>query len=133
MSATVLFAIDDLRSATPQAAAAFVASELAKTPVRNAKFARFADIVGETYPDLSDHDPDGDNDDNIWVEGLDGAASNGDLKRLALKEHLADQALVLIVARAVVAAGLQLYDPNGQLLYRGDRKAVDAAGREHPF
>lgn len=118
---------------TPQDASDFLERERGKAPAPNPKFASFREAITQTYPDLSDDDEDGDNDDNVWEEGLSDKASSGHVKSIALKEDLTDEALVAAIARAASANGLHCYDDEGQALYRADGLAVDTKGRTRPF
>lgn len=82
-------------------------------------FAAFVQQIQQTYPDLSDEDEDGDNEANLWEEGLDTAASYGKVKELVVKVDLTDQAVIAALAAAALQQGLILYDAEGQLIYTG--------------
>lgn len=125
--------IDAPEARTPQDASDFLDQERGKAPAPNPKFASFREAIARTYPDLSDEDEDGDNDDNVWEEGLNDHASNGNVKSIALKEDLTDEALVKAIVRAAISNGLHCYDDEGQMLYRADGFAVDAKGRVRPI
>lgn len=131
--AFLLHLIDAPDARTPQDASDFLDRERGKTPAPNPKFASFREAITRTYPDLSDDDEDGDNDDNVWEEGLSDHASNGNVMSIALKEDLTDEALVAAIARAASANGLHCYDDEGQVLYRADGLAVDTKGRTRPL
>lgn len=131
--AFILRIIDAPDISTPQSAEIFIAEQFSKPTSANPKFVRFAELITSEYPDLSEEDEDGDNDDNVWEEGIDGSASNGNLKSVAVKVDLADEALVLAIARAAIAAGLQLYDDEGQVLYRSNGTIIDMKGRVQRF
>lgn len=131
--AFILRIIDAPEVSTPQNAEAFIAEQSSKPPSNNPKFARFTTLVTDKYPDLSEEDEDGDNDENVWEEGINDNASSGNLKNVAVKVDLTDEALVFAIARAAIAAGLQLYDDEGQVLYHSNGTIVDMKGRAQPF
>jgi hypothetical protein len=121
--------IDAPDAHTPQDAERFLMQELGKPATANPKFAYFHETITRHYPDLTDEDDDGDNDDNVWEEGLTPHPSHGNVKHLALKADLVDETLIGAIARAASAAGLQCYDDEGQILYREDGRAIDMRGR----
>ena len=131
--AFILHVIDAPEVSTPQAAKVFIAEQRSKEPSQNPKFARFTTLITKKYPDLSEEDEDGDNDENVWEEGIDDHASYGNMKLVAVKVDLTDKALVFAIARAAIAAELQLYDDEGQALYHSNSTIVDMQGRIKPF
>lgn len=95
----------------------FIAEQRKKPPTNNPKFEYFtADITG-IYPDLSEEDLDGDDDRNLWEEGLDSGASYGQVKELVVKVDLTDESVVAELRKVAVQNGLKLYDEEGQVLY----------------
>ncbi len=124
----ILRVIDAPLVTTPQEAEQFVQQSAGAAPSASGKFADFTRLITGQYPDLSEEDEDGDNDENVWEEGIDSAASEGGVKAIVVKEDVTDEALVHAIARAAVAAGLQLYDDEGQVLYRPDGSIIDTKG-----
>ncbi|NJM11672.1 MAG: hypothetical protein HC889_07125 [Synechococcaceae cyanobacterium SM1_2_3] len=115
--AYILHIIDATEVSTPQATEQFIAEQSPKPPFLNPKFANFTALITSNYPDLSEEDLDGDNDENIWEEGINGNMSSGNLKNITVKSNLLDELLMAAIARAAIAAELQLYDDEGQVLY----------------
>ena len=99
------------------AAQQFVAEQRALPPAAHDKFAAFVQAISPTYPDLSEEDEDGDNDDNLWEEGLDELPSFGAVKQLVVKVDLTDAAVVDALVAAACLCGLKLYDDEGQVVY----------------
>jgi hypothetical protein len=128
MSAVVFHIIDAPAVLTPNDAEAFLIQERQKPPSINPKFAMFRAAITQQHPDLSDDDDDGDNDKNIWEEGLSDESSCGDVKTIALKIDLVDEAILQSIIGAAIASGLQCYDDEGQILYRADEQAIDLHG-----
>ena len=124
-----LHIIDAPNVTDPKSADVFLAQERGKPPAWTSKFAAFKEAITQSYPDLSEEDEDGDNDENVWEEGLSEQTSSGSVKSLTLKEELTDEVLVVAIARAAIQAGLQCYDDEGQVLYRADGKVVNTQGR----
>jgi hypothetical protein len=129
MSAVLLRLIDASEVHTAKDAEAFLAGERGKPPATNPKFAAFRQTITQIYPDLSGEDEDGDNDENIWEEGLSGQASSGNFATIAVKIDLVDAAMLVAIARAAIDCGLQCYDDEGQILYRADGQAIDMRGK----
>ena len=124
----ILRVIDAPQVSTPQQAEQFVQANADAPPSASDKFPNFTRLITREYPDLSEDDEDGDNDENVWEEGIDSAASEGGVKAIVVKEDVTDEALVHAIARAAVAAGLQLYDDEGQVLYRPDGSIIGTKG-----
>jgi hypothetical protein len=101
-----------------------------------ARLCAFIDALSARYPDLSDRDPDGENDRNAWPEGLPqasaAAAARGVLS-IGLKAHLAGTGLMTAIAHAAADQGLQVLDPQDGALYRADRQRIDLLGRATPL
>jgi hypothetical protein len=127
MSAILFHIIDAPAVLTPKDAEAFLIQERQKAPSINPKFAMFREAVTQQHPDLSDDD-DGDNDENIWEEGLSDKSTCGDVKTIALKIDLVDEAILQSIIGAAIASDLQCYDDEGQILYRADGQAIDIRG-----
>ena len=99
------------------AAEAFVDAQRGLPPSTNSKFSAFYADITQTYPDLSEEDEDGDNDENLWEEGLDDRASYGNVKELVVKVDVTDETVVAALVAAAVKNGLKLYDSEGQVVY----------------
>lgn len=99
------------------AAEEFIDSQRELPPDAAGKFAAFVRDITQTYPDLSEEDEDGDNDENLWEEGIDDVASYGKVKELVVKVDLTDEAVVSALVAAAVRHGLKLYDSEGQVVY----------------
>jgi hypothetical protein len=100
-----------------QSAEKFISGQRKITPNANSKFTCFVNDIIEAYPDLSEEDEDGDNDENLWEEGLDDRASYGNVKDLVLKVDATDESVIAALVASAVKYGLKLYDPEGQVLY----------------
>lgn len=99
------------------AAEEFIAGQQDLPPAANAKFSAFVSDITQTYPDLSEEDEDGDNDENLWEEGIDDEASYGKVKELVVKIDVTDEAVITALVKAAVRQGLKLYDAEGQVVY----------------
>lgn len=95
----------------------FISQQRKIQPNSNAKFAGFFQDITATYPDLSAEDEDGDNEDNLWEEGLTDGASYGNVKELVIKTELTDATVITALIAAATQNGLKLYDAEGQVLY----------------
>lgn len=115
--AYILHLIDAPAVNDADAAEAFVSAQRALPPKDNRKFVAFVEDIVKTYPDLSEEDEDGDNDENLWEEGLDDRASYGDVKELVVKVDVTDEAVVAALVAAAVRQGLKLYDSEGEVVY----------------
>jgi len=102
-------------------------------PAAVAKFERFVQLVTLLYPDLSEEDEDGDDDRNIWSEGLSGHERARPFFNVALKTHFVEEGILSIVASKAIMAGLQMLDPQNGMLYRADHVVVDQWGKQSPF
>jgi hypothetical protein len=102
-------------------------------PAAAAKFERFVQLVTLLYPDLSEEDEDGDDDRNIWSEGLSGHERARPFFNVALKTHFVEEGILSIVASKAIMAGLQMLDPQNGMLYRADHVVVDQWGKQSPF
>lgn len=95
----------------------FIFEQRALVPADNHKFGLFVQAITAIYPDLSEEDDDGDNDENLWEEGIDKNASYGNVKELVVKVDLTDQAVLDSLISAATRNGLTLYDSEGQVIY----------------
>jgi len=68
--AFILHLIDSLDVSTVKAAEAFISGPGGKPSDPNPKLSKFVQTITATYPDLSEEDLDGDDDRNVWEEGL---------------------------------------------------------------
>ena len=102
---------------THEDADGFISEQRRLPPSENAKFRAFVRDITAIYPDLSEEDEDGDDNENLWEEGIDDRASYGDVKELVVKADLTDEAVVTALVSAAVANGLTLYDAEGQVVY----------------
>lgn len=114
--AFILHLLDTHDVTDAAAAEAFLDAQRKLPPAANSKFVAFVQDVTQTYPDLSEEDEDGDNDENLWEEGLDDLASYGKVKELVVKEII-DEAAVAVLVAAAVKQGLKLYDSEGEVVY----------------
>jgi hypothetical protein len=128
--AFILHLIDSPEVTTVKAAEIFLVGAKDESSVPNPKFAAFVESITAAYPDLSEADEDGDDDENVWEEGLPADRMTGRRFAIALKEELTDPDLVKAMAKAAAGAGVQLFDAEGMVLYRADRMVVDMSGRE---
>lgn len=128
MSAALLQLINNAAIQTPQEAEIFLGQERQKPAASHPKFLAFYTAITQAYPDLSEEDEDGDNDENIWEEGLSATASHGNILTIAVKMDLITEPVLHSIVRAAAATGLHCYDEEGQILYRADGQAVDLRG-----
>lgn len=115
--AFILHLIDCPTAGTSDDALAFIDGERDKAPANNPKFAAFVADITKQYPDLSESDLDGDDENNLWEEGLDGEASYGNVKELVVSVDVVDEASVTAIAQAASQHGLRLYDEEGEYLH----------------
>jgi hypothetical protein len=115
--AYILHLMDAPQVTDSDAAEAFIGGQQDLPPAANGKFSAFVKDITQTYPDLSEEDEDGDNEENLWEEGIDDAASYGKVKELVVKVDLTDEAVVAALVAAAVRNGLKLYDSEGQVVY----------------
>ena len=115
--AYILYLIDASEITSPEDAEKFISDQRGVMRSENNKFVAFVKDITEIYPDLSDEDEDGDNDDNLWEEGVDGLASYGNVKELVIKVEVTDEGVVAALVKAAVKNGLKLYDSEGQVVY----------------
>jgi hypothetical protein len=115
--AFVLHLIDAADVADAEGAQSFVAQEYGKPPLRSDKFAAFVQEVTRKYPDLSEEDLDGDDDRNLWEEGIDSESTYGLVKELVVKVEVIDEAILADLIGAAAKCGLKLYDEEGEVLY----------------
>jgi hypothetical protein len=103
------------------------------TAEEQALFKRFQMEITRVYPDLSEQDVDGDDDNNVWNDGL----SLEDVQRavcvIAPKTHCVGENLMAHIATAASKADLHVLDPQNALLYRSDRMVVERNGVSSPL
>jgi hypothetical protein len=117
--AFILHLIDAPDVTTPEAAVQFIDEQRDLPPVNNPKFCTFVSDITGKYPDLSEDDDDGDNDENLWEEGIDDKASYGNVKELVVSVDIDEDTLADLIDTAV-KNGLRLYDEEGEVLYPED-------------
>lgn len=115
--AYILHLIDAPEITSPEDAEKFISDQQELPPSETPKFVAFVKDITEIYPDLSDEDEDGDNDDNLWEEGIEGLASYGSVKELVVKTEVTDEVVMAALVKAAVKNGLKLYDSEGQVVY----------------
>jgi hypothetical protein len=115
--AYILHLIDAQEVSDSDSAEKFISEQRSIPPNSNGKFTAFVEGIATAYPDLSEEDEDGDNDENLWEEGLDDQASYGNVKELVVKVDVTDEAVVAALVASAVRCGLKLYDSEGQVLY----------------
>lgn len=115
--AYILHLIDTPEITSPEDAEKFISDQQELPPSETPKFVAFVKDITEIYPDLSDEDEDGDNDDNLWEEGIEGLASYGSVKELVVKTEVTDEVVMAALVKAAVKNGLKLYDSEGQVVY----------------
>ncbi len=115
--AFILHLIDATDVTNAKEAQRFVSQERGKPPLNNTKFSSFFQEITEKYPDLSEEDLDGDDDRNLWEEGLDSDTSYGLVKELVVKVDITDEAVVDDLVNTAVKCGLKLYDKEGEIVY----------------
>lgn len=113
----ILHLIDAPGVASATEGGAFISGERGKPPAANHKFKLFVQEITKAYPDLSEDDLDGDDDGNLWEEGLSEEADYGRVKELVVKVDLTDETVVNELARVAALCGLKLYDEEGMVLY----------------
>ena len=112
----------------PETAESFVAAEQDKLPGARRKFSAFKKAIVQPYPELSKKDVDGEDDRNVWEEGLSVSAASGKVWPLALKQATTDEALVAAIVAAANTVGLHVYDDEGQVLYHSRGEVIAAGG-----
>ena len=115
--AYILHLIDSQEVSDSESAEKYISAQRAIPPNTNEKFIAFVKDITITYPDLSEEDEDGDNDENLWEEGLDDRASYGNVKELVVKVDITDEVVVAALVASAVRCGLKLYDEEGQVVY----------------
>lgn len=115
--AYILHLIDAQDVNDSNSAEKFITEQRGVPPNSNGKFIAFVEDISRTYPDLSEDDEDGDNDENLWEEGLDDRASYGNVKELVVKVDVTDETVVAALVASAVRCGLKLYDSEGQVVY----------------
>lgn len=118
----ILHIIDCPTATTVNAASHHVYDEEITSTVQNEKFLRFAKLVSKLYPECEDDE--GDNDDNIWSEGLPDGIGTEAVLTIAVKTDLVESQIMSNIAHAAVDAGLQILDPQNAMLWRSDRLIV---------
>lgn len=94
----------------------FIEEQREFAPADNPKFDAFVQDIIEIYPDLSEEDMDGDDEQNLWDEGLDSEASYGNVKELVVNVDITEEDVEALVA-AASRHGLRLYDEEGEYLH----------------
>ncbi|OYY75533.1 MAG: hypothetical protein B7Y40_01040 [Gammaproteobacteria bacterium 28-57-27] len=94
----------------------FIEEQREFAPADNPKFDAFVQDIIEIYPDLSEDDQDGDDERNLWDEGLDSEASYGNVKELVVNVDITEEDVEALVA-AASRHGLRLYDEEGEYLH----------------
>lgn len=131
--AFILHLIDASEVTSVKAADQFLSEQERKSSERNPKFDAFVNDITKIYPDLSEDDLDGDDEHNVWEEGIADRTMTGRVIAIALKEDVTDEQLVTAIANAAVNSGLQLFDSEGLVLYREDGTVVDRRGKAEAF
>lgn len=131
--ASILHLIDAPEVTSVAAAERFISDQGGESSELNPKLSRFVDDITGTYPDLSDDDPDGDDERNVWEESIADKETSGRVFEIAIKEDSIDEAVVAAIAHAALSSGLQLFDARGMVLYRADHMIVDVKGKPQPF
>lgn len=115
--AYILHLIDAPEITNSEEAEKFISDQQGQPPSDKPKFVSFVRDITEIYPDLSEEDEDGDNDENLWEEGIDGLTSYGNVKELVVKVEVTDATVMAALVKAAVKNGLKLYDSEGQVVY----------------
>ena len=97
------------------------------------RFRKFVELVTTVYPDLSADDDDGDDERNLWPEGLDSEWGDEPVVNVGIKTDAVEEGVLSIVASKAVQAGLQMLDPQNAMLYRSDHVVVHHDGSTAPF
>ena len=113
--------------------AAIAAVDANAPPLSKAKIDAFIAGVTTCFPDLSEEDEDGDDEINVWPEGLELGTPESPVVNLGVKLHFVEPGVLSIIAEHALRAGLQVFDPQNAMLYRADRVVIDADGRTQPF
>jgi hypothetical protein len=115
--AYILHLMDAPSITTAEEADTYIDEQRSQSPSESPKFAAFVADITAVYPDLSDEDDDGDNDENLWEEGIDSEPSYGNVMELVVKMELTDAAVIDALVKAAVKNDLKLYDAEGQVVY----------------
>lgn len=91
------------------------------------RFARFVAAITQVYPDRSGEDEDGDDESNIWPEGVVAVVPTAAFVNIAVKTDAVDLKTLATIADKARAAGLQMLDPQNAMLYRADGTVVGQA------
>jgi hypothetical protein len=97
------------------------------------RFRKFVELVTAVYPDLSDDDEDGDDERNLWPEGLKGDWGDEPVVNVGIRTDAVEEGVLSIIASKAIQAGLQMLDPQNAMLYRADHRVVEHDGRTTPF
>lgn len=97
------------------------------------RFRKFVELVTTVYPDLSAEDDDGDDERNLWPEGLRGDWGDEPVVNVGIKTDAVEEGVLSIIASKAVQAGLQMLDPQNAMLYRSDHIVVHQDGGKAPF
>ena len=115
--AYILHLIDNQEITDYKEAEKYISEQQKLPPRQNDKFSSFVEDITALYPDLSEEDEDGDNDENLWEEGIDEKATYGNVKELVVKVDVTDETVVKNLVKVAVNNGLKLYDSEGQVVY----------------
>ncbi len=115
--AFILHLIDAQEVIDSNSAERYISEQRNIPPNANRKFIAFVKDITTTYPDLSEEDDDGENDENLWEEGLDDKASYGNVKELVIKVGITDDVVVAALVASAVRCSLKIYDSEGQVVY----------------
>jgi len=129
----VLHIIDEPSIKTVQEAGNYIFGQKGERAEPNEKFSQFVQDITATYPDLTDEDEDGDNDENVWLDGLNGGITNSHVYVIGLKTVLVDSYLLSFIANAAAKNGLQIFDGQNGMFYRDDRTIVHQNGFVEPL
>lgn len=116
-----------------EAATKYVYEHCDDDPPLEDRFRKFVELVTTVYPDLSAEDDDGDDERNLWPEGLDSEWGDEPVVNVGIKTDAVEEGVLSIVASKAVQAGLQMLDPQNAMLYRSDQVVVHHDGRKAPF
>ncbi len=129
----VLHLIDEPSIKTVQEAGNYIFSRKLERSKPNEKFSQFVQDITATYPDLTDEDEDGDNSENVWLDGLNGGITHSQVYIIGLKTDLVDSYLLLRIANAAAKNGLQILDGQNGMFYRDDRTVIYQNGSIKSF
>lgn len=120
--------VDSVESATK-----YVYESCDNDPPLKERFRKFVELVTMVYPDLSEEDEDGDDERNLWPEGLNAEWGDEPVVNVGIKTDAVEEGVLSIVASKAIQAGLQMLDPQNAMLYRADHFVVHHDGRTTPF